>query len=133
VTATALLDELSRRGARVEVVEGELHVRPRRAVLDLAPAIQRHARELAAAVVAVPALPEPRVWIIASEDPGEMRLAVASEPPWPDAVFRAAALVEVIDRHHRAGEDKLAEAAAIQLETAIARLRDEGIESWLTS
>jgi hypothetical protein len=75
---------------------------------------------------------EPESWIVASDNDGEMRLAVQAEPPWPDGVFRAAALVEVIDRHHRAGEDRLAEAAAVELEGVIARLRGEGIEAWLT-
>ena len=133
MTATALLGEITRRGARVEVVDGSLHVRPRRAVIDLAPEIQRHARELAAAIVSAPPT-EPRVWIVASDSDGEMRLAVAADPlDWPDEVYRAAALVEVCDRHHRAGEDRLAEAVAVQLEAVLEQLRRDGVEAWLTS
>jgi hypothetical protein len=71
-------------------------------------------------------------WIIAGGD-GAMRLVVAAEPPWPDAVFRAAAIVEVIDRHHRAGRDSLAAFAAHQLEDVLGQLRREGIEAWLAS
>jgi hypothetical protein len=64
---------------------------------------------------------------------GEMRLAVQSEPPWSDAVFRAAALAEVIDSYHRAGNDRQPEEAAFQLEAVLAELRRDSVEAWLTS
>jgi hypothetical protein len=74
------------------------------------------------------------VWIVASDSDGEMRLAVQGDPTtWTPAVFRAAALVELCDRHHRAGNDKAAETAALQLEAVLERLREEGIDAWLTS
>jgi hypothetical protein len=74
-----------------------------------------------------------RTWIIAGRSEGAMRLAIGSDPPWPEAVFRAGALVEVIDRWHRAGRDREAEGAAIELEGVLGELRRSGIEAWLTS
>jgi hypothetical protein len=62
-----------------------------------------------------------------------MALVLGSPPPWPDTVFRAAAIVEAVGRHHRVGEDALAAAAARQLDDAIEQLRWQGIDAWLTS
>jgi hypothetical protein len=89
--------------------------------------------QLLAAVAAEPSSEDDaRVWIIAGGN-GEMRLAVQAEPPWPQLVYRAAALVEVIDRHHRAGRDAPAAEAAVRLEEALTELRRNEVTAWLTS
>lgn len=77
----------------------------------------------------------PRTWLLASPgpEPGAMRLAVAAEPPWPELVHVAARIAGRIDDLHRAGRDREAEGAAISLEGLLAKLRREGIETWLSS
>jgi hypothetical protein len=71
-------------------------------------------------------------WVIAG-GAGEMRLVVEAEPPWPAAVLRAAALVEVIDRRHRDGRDREAAQAAEELERVLDGLGRQGVAAWLTS
>jgi len=73
-------------------------------------------------------------WIFSTGSAGDMRLVVASDPPWPDGVFEAAALLEVIDFRHQAGHDALAQVAADRLEIKLAELRDSwSIDAWLAS
>lgn len=76
--------------------------------------------------------PEGAEWVVAGGD-GQLRLIVKAEPPWRREVFEAAAIVELIDRHHHAGEDALAATAATRLEGALVELRRVGIEAWLSS
>ena len=76
----------------------------------------------------------PRTWLLLPPgSTGEMRLAVAAEPPWPPMVHVAARLVGRIDALHRAGRDREAEGAAISLEGLLAELGREGIQAWMTS
>ena len=68
-------------------------------------------------------------WILLGEPEASLRLAVRADPPWPDAVYRAAALATLIDRHRHAGR-KVEEAAAIRrLDHCLDTLRESGIEA----
>jgi len=71
-------------------------------------------------------------WVVSSASDGDMRLVVASPAPWPDALFQAAALVELLDERHRADLPE-SQAIADRLDAALAALRAEGIRAWLTS
>ncbi|HZT07771.1 MAG TPA: hypothetical protein VFC51_12125 [Chloroflexota bacterium] len=64
---------------------------------------------------------------------GEMRLAVEGDPPWDRRVYRAAAFVAVIDRHHRAGKDAFVVKAATDLDTLLYALRADRHVACLTS
>lgn len=92
--------------------------------------LRAHRQELLEALSDVEAYMLP--WIVSSGAGGDMRLVIATAPPWPDAVFEAAALVEVLDERTRADRAD-AQDVADQLERALAGLRAGGLEAWLTS
>ena len=73
-----------------------------------------------------------RPWVVSSASEGMMRLMVAAEPPWPDEVVRAAALVDVLDARHRADRAD-AQEIADELEGLLAALRRKGVPAWLAS
>lgn len=149
MSAAAIIDELRRRGASAWRLGDRVRVCPALAVSpDLAAAVRVHRAELLALlppappeVAALPAQPPavpdaptpPRTWILGGGTDRELRLAVASEPPWSERVHAAARLVERIDDLHRASLDREAERAAIELEGLLAELRRDGIVAWLTS
>lgn len=140
MTALEILAELHARGAVAYRRGGNVHVRPPEAITpELLECVKAHKADLLPILPdAPPAIaPAPSVrdepWIVSSDSDGHMWLLVAAPPPWPDDVFEAAALVEVIDRHHRTGADALAHAAALRLETKLAVLRGQGVEAWLTN
>lgn len=77
-------------------------------------------------------LDAPDPWIV-SAGTGGLRLLVAAHPAtWPDAVFRCAALVEVLAERTRADLPG-AQVIADELETLLTTLRRQGIEAWLCS
>lgn len=122
----SLLAEAAQHGVRLRVIGERIEYEaPTEPPADLIERLRAHRHELRAL------LAEP--WIVSSGSDGDMRLVVASPPPWPDDVLQAAALVEVIDRHHRTGADALAHAAALRLEAKLAVLRGQGVEAWWTS
>ena len=120
-------------------------MRPGRAITpDLLERVRRHKAEL------LPILPsdppsvtlEPRespmvegpdAWIVSSGSNGSMRLVVAGDPgDWTPAVWRAAALVEVLDDLHKA--DRCGSQAIVdELERVLSELQREGTTAWLTS
>lgn len=77
--------------------------------------------------------PESETWITSSTSTGDLRLIVEGDPAlWTDAVFRCAALVEVLDVRTRADRAD-AQEIADQLERMLAELRREGVTAWLAS
>lgn len=130
--AAALLAEVRRRGARVELADGHLRVRPRAAVVDLEDRIREHATELAAELRASSG---PEAWIVVSDDTsGTMRIVTTCAPEfWPDELFRAAALAAVVDERHRSGRDAAAQVAGEELEDVLRSLERRGVDAWLTS
>lgn len=71
-------------------------------------------------------------WVIATAGEGSMRLVVATDPPWPAAVTRAAELVAILDDLHRRDRPE-AQEIGDRLEWTLKALRDEGIAAWLVS
>jgi len=138
----ALLADVHDHGARVWRHGDRLRIVP---AGKLPPALKaelvRHRSELlevlplappeVAALVAAPAEPDP--WIVSSGGDGDMRLVVASHPSdWPPTVYRAAALVELLDARTRADRADARE-VAVELEAVLDALRREGVRAWLTS
>src|SRR5690606_7348867 len=85
------LDEIGRRGARVELSpEGRLRVTPRAAVADIETELRAGAAKLVAALRAaddaVHVHPAGRTWVLGGERGGEMRLCVRADPPWAPLV-----------------------------------------------
>ena len=141
--ALAVLDEVRMRGGAAYRLGDRVRIFPASAASpDLVERIREQKQQLlpmlplapphVAAAAAVESPSSCSTWIISASG-GEMRLLVASSPPWPHAVFRAAALVEVIDRRHRAGRDAAALDAACELESLLIELRGHGVEAWLSS
>lgn len=62
-----------------------------------------------------------------------MRLLVETAPPWPDSVFEAATLVELIDQRHHAGRHTEASNLAERLAAVLEVLRAGGVSAWLAS
>lgn len=139
MTAHLLLDELRARGGAAYRHGERVRIVPPSAVSpDLLRRLREHRHELLEVlpeappeVAALPAIGGP--WIISSSSDGAMRLLVETPPPWPDSVFEAATLVEVIDHHHRAGRDSEASRLAERLEAALGMLRAAGVSAWLAS
>src|SRR5438128_2232830 len=104
-SATEILAEIRalravawRRGSRVRLWPGDV-IPP-----ALVEAVRRHKAEILPLLPTItPSEPEPNAapWIVSREGDGGMRLVVDADPPWPDAVYEAAALIEVLDRAHR--------------------------------
>jgi hypothetical protein len=149
-TAEAILHELRTRGATVYRRGDEVRMRPAHAITpELLERVKRHKAALltilpgappASAVRTVPRADTPHrssamdscgPWIVSSAGDGAMRLLVATPPPWPSLVHEAAAIVEVIDRHHQDCADSLAHVAAEGLAIKLAALSAQGIEAWL--
>lgn len=139
MTALAVLDELRARGG-IAYRHGErVRIVPPSAVSpDLLRRVREHRHELLEVlpeappeVAALPAIGGP--WIVSSSRDGAMRLLVETPPPWPDSVFEAATLVEVLDQHHRAGRDSEASRLAERLAYALQSLRAGGVSAWLAS
>jgi len=144
LVVTAILDELRARGAVAYRRGGDVRMRPARAITpELLERVKRHKAELLPLLPDAPPATHGRAtapaescanpWIVSAGGNGNLRLVIAAPPPWPDDVFEAAALVEVIDRHHRAGADPLAHAAAERLEAKLEALRRNGFPAWLAS
>lgn len=139
MTALAVLDELRARGG-IAYRHGErVRIVPPSAVSpDLLRRVREHRHELLEVlpeappeVAALPAIGGP--WIVSSSSDGAMRLLIETPPPWPDSVFEAATLVEIIDQHHRADHDpeagRLASAAGKRTRSTPGRRRS----AWLAS
>lgn len=116
-------------------------MRPARAITPaLLDRVRRHKRELLAVLPTVPPdvapPPSPRrpaEWIVSSASTGAMRLVVAAPPEdWTPAVWRAAALVEVLDMRTRADRAD-AQETADQLQDLLEQLNREGIKAWRAS
>lgn len=146
MTAAEILDELRARGGTAYRYGARVRIVPATAASpDLTARVHEHKAELLALlpeappeIAALPATSTPPMpgqshpWIISSSCAGGMRLVVVSEPPWPDAVFEAAALVEVLDARHRA-DRRDAQEIADRLDAVLSALRADGIGAWLTS
>lgn len=139
MSAAAILDELRARGAVAYRRGDQVRMRPGSVITPgLLDAVRRHKDELLPLLPSDPP-PKPEVgkpgpWVVSGGSDGGMRLVVNADPPWPDAVFEAAALIEILDRAHR--EDRATptmDRAARALDDALAALRRAGVEAWLTS
>lgn len=140
-SAAQILAEIRAVGAVAYRRGDEVRMRPARAITPaLLDRVRRHKRELLAVlpvappeVAAPPAPAEPVEWIVSSASAGAMRLVIAASPEdWTAAVWRAAALVEVLDMRTRADRAD-AQEAADQLQALLGELKREGIEAWLAS
>ena len=140
-SAAEILAEIRAVGAVAYRRGSEVRMRPARAITPaLLDRVRRHKRELLAVLPAAPpdaaALPtptEPEPWIVSSGSVGSMRLVVSTPPEdWTPAVWRAAALVEVLDVRTRADRAD-AQETADELEAVLNELRREGIGAWLAS
>lgn len=139
MTALAVLDELRARGGVAYRHGARVRIVPPSAVSpELLRRVREHRHELLEVlpeappeVAALPVIGGP--WIVSSSSDGAMRLLIETPPPWPDSVFEAATLVELIDRHHRAGRDSEAARLAERLERTLVALRAERVCAWLTS
>lgn len=139
--ASEILAEIEAVGAVAYRRGDEVRMRPARAITPaLLDRVRRHKRELLAVlptaslqVTALPACAEPAVWIVSSGSAGVMRLLIGASPEdWTPAVWRAAALVEVLDVQTRADRAD-AQETADQLHAMLGQLKREGIEAWLAS
>lgn len=131
MTSHALVREAARYGVRLfrsgDLIEYQAATRPPEALLSR---LRAHKTEL------LEILPEPSgvpsAWVISSSGDGDMRLVVGSAPPWPNAVFEAASLVEILDARHRADRAD-AQDVADRLEIVLQGLRAIGVNAWLAS
>jgi len=136
--AAEVLAEIRALGAVAYRWDGRVRLRPGSVIPPgLLAAVRLHKAEILPLLPTVtPSEPEPNPapWIISHEGDGGMRLVVDAEPPWPDAVFAAAALIAILDRAHR--EDRATptvDEAARLLDGALAALHRDGVDAWLTS